>query len=444
VSVGEPGEGAGGDPSAGAPQAQHEGPGAPGPRGVHASALAVPAFRCLWIAGIVSDAGDWLMFIALPLVVLQLTGSALETSLAFLLELAPPVLLAPFIGRLVDRFPRRTVMAAAMVGQAICLLPLLLVHERSDLSLLYAVIVGHATCAALFEPAKNAMLPTLVGPERVVSANALVGLNNDLGRIIGGPLGGVLLVLVGLGGVALIDIGTYLVAVTLVLTLPRDRPVTASVTPRTASRGRRPRVSSNGILHDFADRGTRGPLVVFFVASVAQGLFVVLFVFFVTDVIGGGEADVGLLRGVQAVGAIAAGAVLGVLGARLDMLRLSVIGVTGFAALTVLTWNLSFATDAIPVYVVLFAAVGAPAVLMGAGLTSLLQRAASDERRGSVFAALGLSSAVGQAIGLVAAGLLQESVGTLPMLEIQAGCYVLAAALAALLLPRARRRADAS
>jgi MFS family permease len=435
VSVGEPGEGAGGDPSAGAPQAQHEGPGAPGPRGVHASALAVPAFRRLWIAGIVSDAGDWLMFIALPLVVLQLTGSALETSLAFLLELAPPVLLAPFIGRLVDRFPRRTVMAAAMVGQAMCLLPLLLVHDRSDLSLLYAVIVGHATCAALFEPAKNAMLPTLVGPERVVSANALVGLNNDLGRIIGGPLGGVLLVLVGLGGIALIDIGTYLVAVTLVLTLPRDRPVTASVTPRTASRGRRPRVSSNGILHAFADRGTRGPLVVFFVASVAQGLFVVL---------GGGEADVGLLRGVQAVGAIAAGAVLGVLGARLDMLRLSVIGVTGFAALTVLTWNLSFATHAIPVYVVLFAAVGAPAVLMGAGLTSLLQRAASDERRGSVFAALGLSSAVGQAIGLVAAGLLQESVGTLPMLEIQAGCYVLAAALAALLLPRARRRADAS
>jgi MFS family permease len=431
VSLGGPGPG----PEIGAPEAELEEHGAPEPRGVHTSALAVPAFRRLWIAGIVSDAGDWLMFIALPLVVLQLTGSALETSLAFLLELAPPVLLAPFVGRLVDRLPRRTVMAAAMVGQAICLLPLLLVHERSDLPLLYAVIVGHAACAALFEPAKNAMLPTLVGPERVVSANALVGLNNDLGRIVGGPLGGVLLVLVGLGGVALIDIGTYLVAVTLVLTLPRDRPVPTPATPRTRRR-RRPRVSSNGILHAFADRGTRGPLVVFFVASVAQGLFVVLFVFFVTDVIGGGEADVGLLRGVQAVGAIAAGAALGVLGARLDMLRLSIVGVAGFAALTVLTWNLSFVTHAVPVYIVLFAAVGAPAVLMGAGLTSLLQRAASDERRGSVFAALGLSSAVGQAVGLVAAGLLQESVGTVPMLEVQAGCYVLAAVLAVFLLPR--------
>ena len=53
--------------------------------------MAVPAFRRLWAAGIVSDAGDWLMFIALPLVVLRLTGSALGTSFAFLLELAPPV-----------------------------------------------------------------------------------------------------------------------------------------------------------------------------------------------------------------------------------------------------------------------------------------------------------------------------------------------------------------
>lgn len=51
-----------------------------------------------------------------------------------------------------------------------------------------------------------------------------------------------------------------------------------------------------------------------------------LFVFFVTDVLGGDEADVGVLRGVQAIGAIAAGAALGVLGARLDVLRLTLVG----------------------------------------------------------------------------------------------------------------------
>ena len=129
------------------------------PRG--GSAMAVPAFRRLWIAGVVSDAGDWLMFIALPLVVLQLTGSAFGTSIAFLLELAPPVLLAPLVGRLVDRLPGRGVMVAALLAQAGSLLPLLAVHDRSDLPVVYGVIVAQATFATVFEPAKNAMLPTL-------------------------------------------------------------------------------------------------------------------------------------------------------------------------------------------------------------------------------------------------------------------------------------------
>jgi MFS family permease len=385
--------------------------------------MAVPAFRRLWIAGMVSDAGDWLMFIALPLVVLRLTGSPLGTSMAFMLALAPPVLLAPLASRLVDRLPRRTVMVAATLAQAVSLLPLLVVRDRSDLPLLFGVIVAQSTFATFFEPAKNALLPALVGPERAMSANALVGLNNDLGRIVGGPLGGVLLAVVGLSGVALVDVATYLIAAALVATLPRDRAGRAPARP-----GR--------VLRALVDPATRAPLTVAFVAAVAQGLFVVLFVFFVTDVINGSEADVGLLRGVQAIGAIAAGALLGVLGARLDVVRLTILGAVGFAAITALSWNLSFATHAVIAYGILFAIVGAPGVLLGAGLTSLLQRSSTDDRRGRTFAAFGLVQAAGQAVGLLMAGLLQGITGTLPLLEVQAATYALAAVLALLLLPR--------
>jgi MFS family permease len=395
------------------------------------SAMAVPAFRRLWIAGVVSDAGDWLMFIALPLVVLQLTGSAFGTSIAFLLELAPPVLLAPLAGRLADRLPGRVVMVAAMLAQAGCLLPLLAVHDHSDLPVVYGVIVAQATFATVFEPAKNAVLPTLVGPERIVSANALVGLNNDLGRIIGGPLGGVLLAFGGLGFVVVADVATYLVAAVLVASLPRQR----------TAHGRElsmevPVRRGGGVLRALRDPATGVPIAIVALAAVAQGLFLVLFVFFVTDVLGGDEAGVGVLRGVQAVGAIAAGAALGVLGARLDVLRLTLVGVVAFAAITAVTWNSSFLTHAMPLYVVLFGVIGAPAVLMGAGLTSLLQQASPGGQRGSVFAALGLGQAVGQAVGILAGGLLQQIVGTLPLMEVQAGAYAAAALLALVLLPR--------
>jgi MFS family permease len=176
-----------------------------------------------------------------------------------------------------------------------------------------------------------------------------------------------------------------------------------------------------------------------FVASIAQGLFLVLFVFFVTDVIGGDATDVGVLRGLQAVGAIIAGAILGALGTRLHILRLTLIGAATFAAITTLTWNLSYATHDVVLYGILFAAIGAPAVLMTAGLTSLLQQASTDARRGSTFAALGLGQAAGQVIGLVTAGALQGILGTLPLLEVQAATYLTAALLALVLLPRTTR-----
>ncbi|GAA2467817.1 MFS transporter [Winogradskya humida] len=423
-----------------------------GPALKEGTAMGVPAFRRLWGAGLISDAGDWLMFIALPLVVLQLTGSAVGTSLAFLLELIPPVLLAPVVARVVDRLPHRRVMLVAMLAQAVTLLPLLTVHDRSDLHVVYGVIVAQAVFAAFFEPAKSSLLPTLVGPERVTSANALVGLNNNVGRIIGGPLGGVLLAMGGISVVALADIGTYLVAAALVLSLPRREAAPAERLSLTRQEGTPRRKAAPGPLHQgggtrgilgaLADPATRALIVVDVAASIAQGLFVVLFVFFVTDVINGTAADVGLLRGVQAVGAILAGTVLGVLGARLNLLRLTLAGVVTFTVVTAITWNLSFVTHAVPVYAVLFAAMGVPAVFMGAGLTSLIQRAAAGTRRGSAFAALGLGQAVGQAIGLLAAGLLHDSVGTLPLLEVQAGAYAAAAVLAVVLLPRTTRPAD--
>ncbi|MFI5497260.1 MFS transporter [Actinoplanes sp. NPDC051859] len=403
------------------------------------SALRVPAFRRLWVAGVVSDTGDWLMFIALPLVVLRLTGSALGTSIAFLLELAPPVLLAPFAARVVDRYPPRRLMVVAMLAQAVSLLPLLMVRDTSDLPLLYGVIVAQASFATFFEPAKNALMPTLVGPERAVSANALTGLNNDLGRIIGGPLGGILLLAISLNGVVLVNLMTYLVAAALVVALPQGSAVSDDAPSK---KTRSPR---SGVLRAFTTPLTRAPLIVAFAASIGQGLFVVLFVFFVTDIIDGTSTDVGVLRGVQAVGAIVAGAFLGIMGGHLRILRLTVLGAAVFAALTAVIWNLSFVTHSVLPYGFLFGAIGAPAVLLAAGLTSLLQNASVESRRGSTFAALGLSQAAGQAIGLLTAGGLLEIIGTLPLLEIQAATYGIAALLALVLLRETtppRHRAD--
>jgi MFS family permease len=398
----------------------------------------------------VSDSGDWLLFIALPLVVLQLSGSALTTSVAFLLELLPPIVLAPFVARLVARVDRKRLMVTVAIVQACCLMPLLLVDTRADLPIVAGVIVAQAVCSAVFEPAKNSLLPDLVDADRIVSANALVGLGQDIGRLVGGPLGGVLLAVGHLPLVAGADLVTYVGSAILLGTLPSaagvgraSRPTAVpdgAALPEATARPAAPAPArAHGVLAALRSPATRGTFAVLFVAAIAQGLFVVLFVFFVTDGIGGDDADVGLLRGVQAIGAIGAGAVLAVAASRFPVARVAVVGVASFAVLTIVVWNLSWVTHALWPYVLLFVLVGAPGVLMGAGTTSLLQLLTPAHGRAAAFSALGLVTAAGQAVGMLGAGLLQGPVGTMPLLEVQAGAYVVAAVLAAILLPRAIR-----
>lgn len=393
-------------------------------------AFAVPAFRRLWAAGLVSDAGDWLLFIALPLVVYRITGSALGTSIAFLLELAPAVLLAPIAARLVGRFDRRRLMVIVNAGQAVVLLPLLLVHTAAQLPIAYAVIAAQAALGTVFEPAKNALLPDLVGSDQLISANALVGLNQNLGRLVGGPAGGVLLALGDLELVVAADALSYLVSAALIASVRAGAVVGSHADDAAID------AAPNGLFAALRIRRLWGAYAVVFVSSIAQGMFLVLFVLFVLNGIHGSDADVGLLRGIQAIGAIGAGVALGFLTRSGSPRTLTIISLLVFGAVSLVTWNLPLLTTSIPPYIVLFALVGAPGVIFSTGLISTLQQESAARQRGAVFAAIGMLSAAGQAVGILAAGLVDGPVALTPLLQVQGCLYLASGIVAAIWLPR--------
>ena len=154
----------------------------------------------------------------------------------------------------------------------------------------------------------------------------------------------------------------------------------------------------------------RRTLVVVALAALAQGAFVVLFVLFVVRDLGASEADVGVLRGVQAVGSIAGGACSSrrssAASTRAGLLAVS-LGVVG--ALSLVIWNGPQVTTAFGVYVALFVAVGAPALTTMTGLMTLVQTHAAPDVRGrvmsTVFAVLGGVQAGGMLVaGLVGTG----------------------------------------
>ncbi|WP_199441983.1 MFS transporter [Umezawaea beigongshangensis] len=403
--------------------------------------LAAPAFRRLWIAGLVAETGDWGLRIALPVVVLQLTGSATATAATLVLGLLPGVLLGPVAGVLADRWDRRRLVLWAMVAQGLALLPLLAVDRAEDLLLVNLVIAAQSALAALVEPARNALLPTLVDRADVLAANGLVGLGNNLARLVGASLGGLLLGLTGLPGVLVVNVASFGLAAALLA-----RPLRAQARPERA-RPERARPERAPALRAWLDglgeirrsAALRVALLAFGLMAVAQGVFAVLFVVFVTDRLGGGGTEVGLLRGVQAVGALAAGAALGAIVRRWRSEVVLGGSLVAFAAITALVWNGPHVTTALGWYVLLCAAMGAPGLTGISALLTVLQEHTADEVRGRVMSsAFTLFDAL-QAAGVLLGGALVAPLGLIAVLDAQAGFYLLAGIVVLVAL---RRTAD--
>ena len=154
----------------------------------------------LWTGHIISHGGDSIYQIALPWLVLELTGSKTTTSLVALSAYLPAVLFSLLAGVLVDRFDRRRVMmfsdALRMLLVAL-LAGYLLTGGTSPLVLgLLAFLV--ATFATLFYPARDALIPDLVTPDRLTGANAFISTSGQFAHLAGPVLAGALVALVGI------------------------------------------------------------------------------------------------------------------------------------------------------------------------------------------------------------------------------------------------------
>jgi len=389
------------------------------------------AFTRLWLASFCSESAEWMLQIALPVIVFQLTGSASLTATGMVLGLLPAVLLSPVAGVLADRRDRRVLLCAVGAAQLLAALPLLTVDGSGSLPIVYAVMAAQAACASLFEPARNALVPQLAGTERLTAANGLMGVNASVARLAGAWAGGTLLAFGGLPAV-LYGYGLAITCAVLLL-LPRfavTRQVpSATPTPTSALRS-----WLDGLAEFRRNRTLRVTGAVFALMSLSQGMFLVLFVLFVLRTLDGSEADVGLLRGVQAVGGIAAGVALATIARRVAPATLLGCGAIVFGLLSFVVWNAPTLTTSISVYVVLFALVGIPGVVTMSGLTAVLQSAADTHMTGRVLSTALAGAAAFTVIGMQAAGALVDAVGLPALFGVQSMLNLVAGIIVVLCL----------
>src|SRR4051795_5462905 len=171
--------------------------------------------------------GDWMMIIVLAIWMKTLTGSSSAAGLVFFVFAIAGVI-APLGGLVVDRLPKRRLMIATHVALAGVMCLLLLVHDRGDIWLLYAVTALYGLGGDIFAAARSAMLKAMVPDELLGDANgALQSVREGL-RLVAPLAGAGLYAAFGGGVVALIDAGTFLgSAATLVALRFREPPPAA-------------------------------------------------------------------------------------------------------------------------------------------------------------------------------------------------------------------------
>lgn len=390
----------------------------------------------LWLAGLVSNLGDWFLFLALPYFVYTLTGSALATGGALAAGTLPRIVVGPLAGVLVDRWDRRRTLLAADLLRALLLLPLFAVDAPADVWLVYAVQFAQQALGQFFVPAKGALLPRLVPRGELAAANALDEITLGIGRLLGPPLGGALLVAAGFPAVVLADAASFLTSAALLtlIAVPRTGPGAAGAASTTGLPGGTVgtvwREWAAGLRLVWGHRGLVALFGLNGVLMLGYGVVFVLLVVFVRDVRGGGPLELAWFATAQGAGTLLAGLALSSGSRAWAPGRVYAAGAAAAGLGLLAAFHAPALAPALAALVLAGVGVAGTAV----GGRTLLQAGAADAYRGRVLATAGTWSALLMLTGQVAGGALAPGLGVVATLDLAAALYLATAAGAWLLL----------
>jgi hypothetical protein len=197
------------------------------------SALRERNFRLLFAGQTVSLLGDGMVPVALAFAVLEVSNSASALGLVLAARLVPTVALLLAGGVIADRISRRTVMVAADLVRMLShgAMAVLLLSGSAQVWSLAVLAAVNGAGTAFFAPASTALIPMTVAPGLLQQANALRGVSQSAGFILGPALAGVLVATAGAGVALAVDASTFAVSAGFLLALRLPGIVPAPARP---------------------------------------------------------------------------------------------------------------------------------------------------------------------------------------------------------------------
>lgn len=342
-----------------------------------------------------SQFGDWAMFFVLAIWAKDLTHSNSAAGLIFF-ALALPSLFSPLAGLVVDRLSRRAVMIWTYSAEAVVLLALLFVHNRSDVWILYAVTVFYGTAGNFAASARSAFLTVIIPRELLGDANGIFQSSREGLRLIAPLTGAAIYAAAGGAAVAVLDSVSFLgvVVALLLIRVPEptfEREETHFVTELLAG--------AKHIFHTSALRQiVLGSCAAFLVVGFSETtVFAAL-----QHGLHRPASFFGVLGSAQGAGAIVGGLSAGALLRRIGDVKLVGLGMALFAM-----GDLTFVSSSLPLILVGIGVAGAGVAYFIVGLITAVQLRTPGRLQGRVSSAADMFINTPQTISIaVGAGLI--------------------------------------
>lgn len=386
------------------------------------AALSNSDFRALWIGLVVSQVGDSFMLIATLEVIQRLTDSSLALGAMGVSIGLPAMLFGLLAGVLVDRLDRKRAMIISDVVRGVAVLALLVVQTPGQIWIFFIVGFVMGSMGIVFTPARNAVLPNMVGEELLLPANTLVQGTQVISLTVGPTLAGLIIGWLGTSFAFVFNSLTFFVSALAIATIS---------VPQKRADGEK--ASADAVWLQLKEglrfiRHHRTILDVSVTASVAMlglGSILVLGVRYLSQELGVGATGFGFLVSVLGVGMVVGGFLVGNYAAGL---RTSVVIGGGMGLLGLGLLGFAMAPDYILVLAMAFV-IGACMVAARSAIAALLQAIVPDEKRGRVESAVNTIISAATTLSMGLAGFLGDLLGLRTVFALAGAITLLAAGM---------------
>jgi predicted MFS family arabinose efflux permease len=362
-------------------------------------------FGIFTLGNTVSLIGMWMERIAVGWLTWQLTESGFWLGVVAFADFFPVVVIAPFAGAAADRWEKLRVVKISQSLLLVQAMALFALTASGHITIVLLVVLSaiHGIIVAFNQPARLALVPSLVPRADVGAAVAINSVSFNLARFIGPIFAGLAIVWSGVAAAFAANALTYvvyLVALTRIRIAPGEDDEVAASGSFIAD-------ISDGIRYT-ATHPAIGSLLLLLVAIGVGGRpLTELLPGFADDVFNAGAAGLSILASAVGAGAILAGLWLGHRASSANLLAVTLVTTLGMALSAVAI----VATDRLWLAVPAVVAYGFCVSAAGIASQTLVQLASARNMRGRVMGLYGLIFRGGPAIGALAAGIISVRLG---------------------------------